>query len=497
MLHFCMSRETLTIVENLGLTDAQRADQVQIIAGLKRYVQGRINETVERRNFRQRKQASGETFDDYLVSLRELAKTCNFCNNDCLRNNLCDQLVEGVIDPEVVRDLLKERNLTLEKAIDIGRAMEAAKRELHSRLGTSASALDPISSGSVSVVTHDTAPSESLNAVSRYKQSKGKKGHVSKPVELGSCHGCGQTEHPEGRRTSCPAFKSVCSNCGKVGHYHNVCLQNSKPHNPSAGHSKKLSPQTNSLSLSGPRQVGAPRIRLSSIMSLNYADPAPTLTVHIQALNGQATVEVLPDSGADISAAGVDFLTHFNKHVLNLLPSDVKPRAVNGNILSPIGSLKAVISIGRRSVEDHFHIYKSVSGALLSWKTAKSLGILPPKYPEPLPEIPASPLVSAVRKSGSQMLDHTPPVTKEDLMKEFPTVFDGQIRTMPGEVFKIVLTEDAKPFCISTPRTIPYAYLGPTKDELELLESQGIIAKQTEPSDWCAPMHRGHTKEEL
>ena len=86
-------------------------------------------------------------------------------------------------------------------------------------------------------------------------------------------------------------------------------------------------------------------------------------------------------------------------------------------------------------MEDHFHIYKSVSGALLSWKTAKSLGILPPKYPEPLPEIPASPLVSAVRKSGSQMLDHTSPVTKEDLMKEFPTVFDGQIWTMPGEVF--------------------------------------------------------------
>jgi hypothetical protein len=87
-LHFCMSRETLTIVENLGLTDDQRADQAQIITGLKRYVQGRVNVTVERRNFRQRKQASGETFDDYVVSLRELAKTGNFCNNRCYRNYL-------------------------------------------------------------------------------------------------------------------------------------------------------------------------------------------------------------------------------------------------------------------------------------------------------------------------------------------------------------------------------------------------------------------------
>ena len=134
-LHFCMSRETLTIVENLGLTEALRADQAQIIEGLKRYVQGRINVTVERRNFRQRKQAPGETFDDYLVSLRELGKTCCFCNNDCLQNNLRDQLVEGVADTDAVQDLLKEQNLTLE---DICRAMEASKRELHSRPGVSA-----------------------------------------------------------------------------------------------------------------------------------------------------------------------------------------------------------------------------------------------------------------------------------------------------------------------------------------------------------------------
>ena len=148
----------------------------------------------------------------------------------------------------------------------------------------------------------------------------------------------------------------------------------------------------------------------------------------------------------------------------------------------------ATVSIGSRSVEDQFHIYGSISGALLSWKTAKALGILPPRYPEPLPEVLESSSVKAIHVPSSRILVHTHQVTKEDLINEFPTVFDGQIRTMPGEVFKIVLTEGAKPFCISTPRTISYAYLGPTKDELELLESQGIIAKQTEPTDWCAPI---------
>ena len=172
--------------------------------------------------------------------------------------------------------------------------------------------------------------------------------------------------------------------------------------------------------------------------------------------------------------------------MLNLLPSDVKPRAVNGNVLSPIGSLKAVIRIGNRSVEDHFHIHRAVSGALLSWRTAQKLGILPPEYPETLPskaELPVVSSVQIVHPPCSPNVGHTPPASKEDMLKEFPTVFDGQIRTMPGEEFKIKTTGDAKPFCVSTPRTIPYAHMGPTKEELE---SQGIISKQTEPTDWCA-----------
>ena len=53
-------------------------------------------------------------------------------------------------------------------------------------------------------------------------------------------------------------------------------------------------------------------------------------------------------------------------------------------------------------------------------------------------------------------------------------------------MFKIRIIEGAKPFCVNTPQTLPYAYMGPTKIELELLESQGIITKQSEPMDWCA-----------
>ena len=50
------------------------------------------------------------------------------------------------------------------------------------------------------------------------------------------------------------------------------------------------------------------------------------------------------------------------------------------------------------------------------------------------------------------------------------------------EVWKVksftFLTDDAKPFCVNTPRSIPFAYCDKLKAELDLLQSQHIIAPQ-------------------
>ena len=54
-----------------------------IIAAIKYYIDGSVNELVECRNFRQCVQQPGETFDNFLVALRELMKTCDFCSEVC------------------------------------------------------------------------------------------------------------------------------------------------------------------------------------------------------------------------------------------------------------------------------------------------------------------------------------------------------------------------------------------------------------------------------
>ena len=127
-LTLCFSRETLTVVDNLGLTD-ERGDAARIVEAIHQYVEGHINESVERRTFRRRTQQLGETFDDFLVALRELAKTCKFCSDECTQKNIRDQIIEGLIDGDTVEVLLREKDLTLETTITKCRGQEGAKRQ--------------------------------------------------------------------------------------------------------------------------------------------------------------------------------------------------------------------------------------------------------------------------------------------------------------------------------------------------------------------------------
>ena len=95
-----LSRETLAIVNNLGLLVEQRKDVDTIIRAIKRHIDGQINESVERRNLRSRRQQTGESCDDFLVALR------NFCSDQCAKKNIRDQIIEGLIDKDTIEHLL-------------------------------------------------------------------------------------------------------------------------------------------------------------------------------------------------------------------------------------------------------------------------------------------------------------------------------------------------------------------------------------------------------
>ena len=208
-LTLCFSRDTLRIVDNLGLTTAQRGKTRDIIAAIERHVDGQINESVECHKFRRRIQQPGETFDDYLVSLRDLAKTCN---EECTLKNIRDQIIEGLLDGNIVERLLQEKNLTLEVTITRCRGLEAAKRQRAEMSGNSSDS--PVS------------------VRKTYLHAGGKR----------SCPGCGANFHTGGRR-QCPAYNMTCRKCNKIGHMAKVCKI--RPAQPA----KQSQPATNAVTM--------------------------------------------------------------------------------------------------------------------------------------------------------------------------------------------------------------------------------------------------------
>ena len=397
---------------------------------------------MERRNFRRRTQQPGEPFDDFLVALRELAKTCKFCSDACTQKNIRDQIIEGLIDGDTVEDLLKEKELTLATTISKCRSLEAAKRQRAEMSG---------------------ATPETIMSIRKTRMD---------PSSTKVCPGCGGNFHQGGRR-QCPAYNLTCHLCQRMGHLARVC-RSRQPRQPPP--QATTHPSTKALSVPTTDR-DTPRVNASKIRNSELIESAPTVRVHISSLNGNAEIETLPDSGADLSVAGETALTHLGEHRDNLLPSTVTPRTVNGTKMQPIGKLPVTFTLGSTMYTDTLHIYPDVTGVLLSWKAAKGLHILPECYPTPTS-------VSALLLPPHRK--HAP--TSEEIMGEFPSVFDGQIKTMEGEQFHISLTDNAQPFCVNTPRAVPFAYRDKLQAELELLQSQGVISPVMEPTEWCTPI---------
>ena len=66
----------------------------------------------------------------------------------------------------------------------------------------------------------------------------------------------------------------------------------------------------------------------------------------------------------------------------------------------------------------------------------------------------------------------------------FPTVFKGLGNL--GEPYTIKLKDNAVPYALFAPITIPLPLLDKVEEKLSKMESQGVISKVNQPTPWCA-----------
>ncbi|KAK3855471.1 hypothetical protein Pcinc_038132 [Petrolisthes cinctipes] len=465
-----------------GISVPEDADLGSILDAMGEYLRNQRNIIVDRRDFYLRVQEAGESFDDFLCSVKEIANFCEFCDK-CVDSQLCDRIVVGTSDELALKRMLENKNLTLENAIDICRASESANH------------CSAVIRGASHSSTHV------VNKVSSYRKSR--KRDNAKTVKMKStlCFRCGKDCRND--EQGCRAVDKVCRNCGKRGHFAVVCRHTDR---------KGSSTQSRNRSAS-PRWGGGAKVYqlLAGVYTKQVtARPAPRVVVRATHPAGRDSITWTPDSGAETTVMG--FVTAAS---LGIQTSWLKPAgreslyAAGNHPLTCLGTFPSRLELGSRQAETVVSVVKEIKGALLSWYDSIALGILPENFPAQI-----RPLQGQSNSNSTKPIPTPPPKTTSTstevvnwpytydpapqqraehaaaVIKAFPRVFgkDDMLREMVGGPMHIELTDDARPFSVTAPRIIPYSWREEIKQQLDDLLDKGIIEKVDYPTSWCHPI---------
>jgi len=312
----------------------------------------------------------------------------------CEEYQLRDRIVTGLRDTHIIEKLLEEGNeLTLAKTKTICESYESAKKK-----------------------TAVIAGEESVSMMRKSEYSKQKTRFPSnRPYDTQKCTYCG-LEHVQ-IREKCPAWGKKCMKCGKMNHYARNCKNGQFAIRQVV---KNIQEEEDNREMVG-----------SVMWAIESGLHRVTIDVRVLFGTGKGTLRFLPDTGASINAISLKDLQKLGENVQNLIESHIKPQSVEGRVLENFGKLRANIRLGGRQTQAEIYVLKNIKHPVLSLKTCKELNLIHQDFPKQMMEIKKPELnrMCVITEKGCQERSGL----AEQLMKEFPVVFQGVISSMKGE----------------------------------------------------------------
>lgn len=419
-----IGEDALSIYNSFEFADGENMKLQAIMAKFEEYCIPRRNVTYERHIFLTRKQQNGESIDQYATELRNLVKTCEF--GELSESLIKDRIILGIPDNGLRERLLREVDLTLDKALQMCRAAETIKKqskELQFEVNTPVHAV-------TSKRGYGGAKPNKGNTVQKTR------GKIDNKPECGRCG----TKH---ERRKCPAYGKLCTRCGFRNHYSSMC----RTKTPSRVHSVEEENSDPAFENFYVDTVQSSHTRKEWIVPLKIHNSIIPFK-----LDTGAQVNILPEK---------DYMSLQNRPKLN--KSNVKITGYSGCDIPVKGVCMVSVS------------YKDIQHKLSF--------LVVPNNVQPILGISACDNLGLVKRVLAVELDKTSSCL--DIVNEFQDLFEG-LGCLPGE-HKIHTDPDVKPV-IHACRKVPFALHDKLKAELQRMESAGVIEKQEGPTDWVSSL---------
>ena len=340
----------------------------------------------------------------------------------------------GDLQDELVRDRivvgLRDSELSEKLQLTSGLTLEAAVTQ--ARQSESVKTQQKVVRDEVNVDQLHSRPGASVSRrCSKPATSKRRKpsGTPKQPLSSQHCGRCGKA--PPHHRDKCPAKDVICHKCSLKGHYARYC---------------KTKRKIDEITLEPGETTDT-----SSTETVEFLDSVDAVAsgtpwlINVQLNNRDLEFKV--DTGADVTVLPEENYQPGRDGVLETTTRKLSGPV--GNELKVLGKISGYIKCGGE------HTTRPLMGK---------------------PAIEALQVVTLNIQS----------ITSENVRQKFPKLFNG-LGKLDG-AYTIKLREDATPYALTTPRRVAVPLMPKVKQELERMQSLGVITEITEATEWCAGM---------
>ena len=307
--------------------------------------------------FRQAVQEKGENLATFHTRLLKLASTCEFGNK---AREVKSQIIVGCSDSKLRRKALSDPTLTLQKILELGRAMEiseeqGAEIERHS--------VNAIRKSRAFQASTPPASKASAPPASRPKKS--------------TCYCCGKVWPHKGGKKQCPAFGHKCTKCEKLHHFETLCKSTDQPASTpttTARPRRRFHKKHSTVNMISEQDGGQTKDSDEYVFHVHSTIKTANLP-RFQLTVGSHKMSLLADSGSTVNLLSKqDWLQMSPRPTLTTTDTQIFPYGASSP-LCVVGKFHTVVSSDAAETDALFYVVTELD-SLLSWKTAQDLNLI-------------------------------------------------------------------------------------------------------------------------